>query len=322
MTVRQCNDPAEWDELVRSHGGHPLQLWGWGELKSAHNWQAQRYVIEEQGRVAGGAQVLRRATPGPFRSLYYVPRGPVGEFSRVLPELTEALKAAAPATHVSIEPHAENLPYLQGWKKVPKAILLPRTIILDLKKTDDELLGVMSKKTRQYIRKSAKDGVQVRLAASDEIPACLDIYRDTAKRADFALHDDRYYLDLHQHMGEASAIYVAEYDDQIVAFLWLVFTPQVAFELYGGVTDEGQRTRANYTLKWETIKAMRAKGIAEYDMNGLLNDGVSGFKQGFANHETMLAGTYDYPLSPWYGPWHTVFPLAKKAMQTISSLRK
>jgi lipid II:glycine glycyltransferase (peptidoglycan interpeptide bridge formation enzyme) len=52
-------------------------------------------------------------------------------------------------------------------------------------------------------------------------------------------------------------------------------------------------------------------------MNGLLNDGVSTFKQGFANHETMLAGTYDIPLSPLYAVWSKGLPMAKKVVRAL-----
>jgi lipid II:glycine glycyltransferase (peptidoglycan interpeptide bridge formation enzyme) len=66
---------------------------------------------------------------------------------------------------------------------------------------------------------------------------------------------------------------------------------------------------------------MRERGIVRYDFNGLLNDGVSTFKQGFADHENMLVGTYDKPLSPLYSAWTYGLPLAKKIIRKIKSLR-
>ncbi len=104
-----------------------------------------------------------------------------------------------------------------------------------------------------------------------------------------------------------------------IAFLWLAISREVVFELYGGMNDEGQHLRANYALKWHAIRTMKKWGIAKYDFNGLLNDGVSTFKQGFANHETMLVGTYDKPLSPLYVVWDTLLPLAKKIIRTVKS---
>jgi lipid II:glycine glycyltransferase (peptidoglycan interpeptide bridge formation enzyme) len=60
---------------------------------------------------------------------------------------------------------------------------------------------------------------------------------------------------------------------------------------------------------------MQARGVARYDFNGLLNDGVSRFKMGWAQHEDQLAGTWDLPLSPFYPVFSRALPLAKRGMQ-------
>ena len=87
------------------------------------------------------------------------------------------------------------------------------------------------------------------------------------------------------------------------------------------MNETGQSLRANYALKWHAIRKCKEWGIERYDMNGLLNDGVSTFKQGFADHENMLCGTYDFPLSPLYGVWAKGLPTAKKAVRKLKSLR-
>jgi lipid II:glycine glycyltransferase (peptidoglycan interpeptide bridge formation enzyme) len=94
------------------------------------------------------------------------------------------------------------------------------------------------------------------------------------------------------------------------------------FELYGGVNREGQDLRANYALKWHAIKFAKSSGSVVYDLNGLLNDGVSNFKLGFSNEETNLVGTWDLPLSPLYLAWEKVLPFAKKSVQKFNNLRK
>jgi lipid II:glycine glycyltransferase (peptidoglycan interpeptide bridge formation enzyme) len=88
------------------------------------------------------------------------------------------------------------------------------------------------------------------------------------------------------------------------------------------MNEQGQQLRINYALKWHAIRKCKEWGIERYDMNGLLNDGVSTFKQGFAAHENMLAGTYDYALSPLYVIWSKGLPLAKKGVRTLNKLRK
>lgn len=300
-----------------------MQLWGWGDLKSAHRWGAHRLLVtDEAGKTIGGAQVLERRLPKPFGSMLYIPRGPVGDSSTVLPLVSDYCRKYLKATHISVEPHQVEPVLAPGWRRVEKAVLIPETILIDLSQPEDALQADMTKKTRQYIRKSAKDGVTTRAGHEGDLPAIMTIYRQTAERAGFGLHDDQYYYDIHAMLGDDSKIFVAEVDGQVVAFVWLVATPEVAYELYGGMNDKGQERRANYCLKWFAMTSLKQAGIRTYDVNGLLNDGVSTFKRGFASHETTLAGSYDYPLSPWYPVWKNVFPAAKKVLQTVSSLRK
>lgn len=324
---KNCDEPGLWDEVVHDLDGHPLQLWGWGELKAAHGWTAHRILfVDSADTVVGAAQVLSRSLPQPFRRLNYVPRGPVwceGREGEVLEALVQYTKQHLPGTLLSIEPDDEQLPSVPGWRKSQNTILIPRTLILDLNKGELALQEAMSKKTRQYIRKSNGEALRLRqIRTTAELAACLVLYRQTAKRAKFALHDDQYYYDVAEKLGDSSVIFAAFHQDTPIAFVWLAVSTKTAFELYGGMNDTGQELRANYALKWYAITKCKEWGIDRYDMNGLLNDGVSTFKQGFADHEDMLAGTYDYPLSPFYGAWAKGLPTAKKTVRRLKKLTR
>ena len=324
---KRCDDAALWDEIVHDLDGHPLQLWGWGEVKAAHGWSAHRVLfIDEDETVVGAAQVLTKRLPEPFKRLNYVPRGPVwheGSEAEVLEALAKYVKHHLPGTILTVEPDDTEIPTVHGWQESPNTILIPRTLILDLARGEQELLGAMSKKTRQYIRKSGKESLEIkRVKLPEEVGKCLTIYKQTAKRAGFALHDDLYYQDVHALMGDSSVIFAAYHEGKPIAFLWLAVSQKTAFELYGGMNDKGQELRANYMLKWHAITKCKEWGIDRYDMNGLLNDGVSTFKQGFADHEDLLVGTYDYPLSRLYPIWTKALPNVKSVLRKIKSLRK
>lgn len=323
--VITCSDQAQWDNEIIESGGHPLQLWGWGEVKVAHGWLAERVFVKQGDKTVGAAQLLVKRLPGPFKSLVYIPRGPVAkEANREV--VLEALAWHARKTYggvaLTIEPDWEEMPEIDGWRESSNTILIPRTIILNLEKSDDELQADMTKKTRQYIRKSSKEVEVRRVKTRKELEVCMDMYKLTAQRAGFALHDDEYYDDIFEKMGDYAPIFAAFKGEKPVAFLWLAISGETAFELYGGMSDEGQELRANYTLKWETIRTMKKWGIRRYDFNGLLNDGVSTFKQGFSDIETMLAGTYDKPLSPLYTLWVKGLPFAKMIVRKMKSLKK
>ncbi|MFK5645807.1 lipid II:glycine glycyltransferase FemX [Ornithinimicrobium sp. LYQ121] len=324
---RTCDEQTPWDDAITDLGGHPLQLWGWGELKTAYHWGVQRVLFRnDEDTVVGAAQILVRPLPGPFRRLDYVPRGPVwkdGYEKPVLDALRDHCAQELPGTLISIEPDTETTLEHEGWKHSTNTILIPQTLILDLTRTEDELLADAAKKTRQYIRKSGREGLEIRrVTAREDLAAILGVYHETASRAGFALHDDAYYYDVHDKLGDASVVFAAYQDDLPLAFVWLAASARTAFELYGGMNTLGQSLRANYALKWHAITSCKEQGISLYDMNGLLNDGVSTFKRGFASHETELAGTYDYPLSPLYTVWAKGLPSVKRVVQKARSLRQ
>lgn len=309
-----------------------MQLWGWGETKAAHNWSVDRVLVHEaDGALVGSAQILLRALPVPFRSLAYLARGPqaaAGRENEVLDAVGRYVKKTHKSVALSIEPDWDadtvavaTLP-ATGWARSASTILIPRTLILDLTRSEDELLAAMSKKTRQYIRKSGREALEYRAVTAAELPLCMAVYKETAERAEFGIHQDAYYSDILANLGEGSPIYGAFDGEKLVAFLWLAASGATAFELYGGMTEEGSQLRANFSLKWLAIQEMKARGITRYDFNGLLNDGVSKFKFGFADHENMLAGTWDLGLSPLYPVFAKALPVARRAMRKVRGLLK
>lgn len=330
LAANPCLDPIEWDAAVDAQGGHPMQLWGWGESKAQHGWRAERLLVVDGEELIGSAQVLYRSLPFPFQALAYIPRGPQAKVARLADVLTlveavvkrsGAVVLTAEPDWESTDPSAATLP-AGGWRPAATHILIPRTLILDLDRSDDELFAAMTKKTRQYIRKSGREELEFRLVQQAELKQCLEVYRQTAERAAFNIHQDAYYLDIFKNLAERSPVFGAFKGDQVVAFLWLAHSAETAFELYGGMTEEGSQLRANYALKWTAIQAMRERGVHRYDFNGLLNDGVSQFKFGFADHENLLVGSWDKPLSAFYPLYAKALPLARKGARKLRSLLK
>ena len=326
LSVTPCTDPSRWNGVVNQFNGHPQQLWGWGKTKAEHGWSAERLLLSDGGQVVGTAQLLLRRLPFPFRALAYIPRGPQGEPGRETQLLDAVARYARDKHHavaLTIEPDWEassdaagRLP-AAGFRQSTNTILIPRTLILDLRLSEEDLLAAMSKKHRQYIRKSGREALEYRAVRREEIPQCLAVYKQTAERAGFGIHEDGYYLDIFDNLGADSPVYAAFKGDDVVAFLWLSASGFTAFELYGGMSEEGERLRANYALKWLAIREMKERGLTRYDFNGLLNDGVSKFKMGWAQHEDLLAGTWDKPLSPLYPLYNSALPLAKKALRRV-----
>ena len=324
IELQRCVDSEQWDDYVLEHGGHPLQLWGWGQVKAGHGWSAERvfaYDADGEDKIIGAAQVLVRKLPLPFRSFAYIPRGPIVDKTfqkEFLDGLATLVKRDHRSVALSIEPNSFTFDIPQGWKKSENKILSPETILLDIQKSESDLLADMAKKTRQYIRKSAAEGITIKqIHTRDEIEECLHIYRQTAERAKFNLHQNQYYFDVFNQMGDHSPVFAAYLEGKPVAFLWMAISADTAYELYGGMNEDGQRLRANYALKWHVIRKMREWGLSQYDFGGLVVGGVSIFKQGWASEETTFAGTFDKALSPAYTLWSKGLPKAKAILQRL-----
>ena len=329
IEVTAVTDRGEWDREVLAAGGHPLQLWGWGEVKSrSGHWEPHRVRVTRGADRSpiGYAQILVRKLPWPLKGFNFVPRGPAvidpADRSAVLRAVTSWSARTLKGVGISFEPQwPEGTEYdLPRAVIAENSIFLSRTLIIDLTRSEDELLADLSRTTRQGVRRSARTDLVYRLVSGeDEIARCLAVYRETAQRAEFGLHRDDYYFDVARELGPNSVIYAAFDGDDPVAFLWLAASDKTSFELYAGANDVGRKLRANYSLKWTAITGMKARGLAEYDVNGLLNDGISDFKRSFAKHEDQLVGTIDVPFSVLYRVWTKTLPAATRTIRSLRS---
>lgn len=322
MQVKVINDKAEWEGVVADFAAHPLQSWQWGDLKSSTGpWESVHLVCEEQGVAVGGAQVLLRKIPFPLRRLAYVPRGPFAREDSEVPAIADAVaqwcKKNTPAICLRIEPELTEAHLSASWRETDH-ILLRKTAVIDLTPNEDDIMAAIpNRKCRQYIRKAPRDGVSVRVAVEDDMDAILDLYHATAEADGFPLHVDGYYRAAFGLLEGPKQLFVAEQEGVPQAFLWNVTTPGgTTFELWGAVSEAGKRSRANYYLKWCAICEAKKAGAVRYDLNGLLNDGISDFKLLFAKDPVYWIGTFDRPLNPFYH----VMVAGLKARDAVSAL--
>ena len=352
LRVTACRDRDLWDCTVIATDGHPLQLWGWGELKSCYAWTTDRLLVHDGAELVGYAQVLYRRLPSPFKSLAYVPRGPQAaerDRARVLTVLADYVKDTHGSLALSIEPDWPNpqSPFNKGVSDVDIAMiesqspagwlanivavgftrganigLIPRTLIIDLTPSEEDLLKSFSSSTRQNVRKSFRiENVRVEeVTGETDLEQVLAINRETGRRAGFAVHDDAYHRRIRDLIGSRSQLLAIWEGDQVVAFVWLLISGTTAFELYGGVSPRGMQLRLNYRLKFSALKHVKEQGVSRYDFNGLLNDGISDFKRQFAKHENLLIGTWSKPLSPLYLVFATALPKVKCGLSVVKKI--
>lgn len=296
-------DAAAWDAFVESvPGGAYTQLSAWAEVKRVNGWRAERVVVPGPAGPVGMQLLVRDLRPTPWR-VGYAPRGPIGAAfdPPTVAALTAELRRIARAgrlASVLVDPEVEPshpLPELlagAGWRPAA-GVQTERTRLVDLARTEEELWGDLRKKWRQYVSKARRDGVTIEDAGAAGFDAFHEIYVETARRAGFVHRARSAYEDVFRAFdrgGRARLLLARLADGTPVATLMLLSCGPRVIEPYGGMTEAGAESRANYLLKWEAIRSSRERGFAVYDMWGLSHAGIEHFKAGFGGREVTYAG--------------------------------
>jgi lipid II:glycine glycyltransferase (peptidoglycan interpeptide bridge formation enzyme) len=296
------DDPQAWDAFVEAAPtGAYTQLWAWAEAKRSNGWRAERVVAEGAAGPIGMQLLIRELRPLPWR-IGYAPRGPVGSFDRDgVAALTSELRRVARANRLAtvlVDPEVEEdhplVGYLaaSGWKDSP-GVQTPRSRLVDLARPEEELWADLRSKWRQYVNKARRVGVTVEDVGAAGLDDFYRIYVETAKRAGFIHRARSAYDEVYRafdRAGRARLLTARLQDGTPAATLMLLTCGRRVIEPYGGMTEAGAESRANYLLKWEAIRSSRERDFAVYDMWGLSHSGIEQFKAGFGGREVTYAG--------------------------------
>jgi lipid II:glycine glycyltransferase (peptidoglycan interpeptide bridge formation enzyme) len=207
---------------------------------------------------------------------------------------------------------------LQGYRFRPSHYTNhPRaTLILDLTRDLEDIQKQMRKKTRQYIRRAAREGVTVRIGRSGDLPTFCDLMQATGRERQFASRSRDYYTHEWQIFADVkqAVLLMAFYQDQLLAVRSVYRFENHAAEFHAGSSGELAGLRPNYLLMWEAIKWAKAQGCHTYDLWGIPYEsgramcegkdlgvldrtdgmwGVHRFKSGFCKNAVVYAGAHD-----------------------------
>jgi len=176
----------------------------------------------------------------------------------------------------------------------PQNIQPPRTIIVDIKGSQEEILARMKQKTRYNIRLAEKKGVTVR--AWDDIESFHKMMLLTGGRDEFGVHSLEYYQRAYdllypEQMGE---LLVAEFDGKPLAALFVARNGNRAYYLYGASTDEERNRMPAYLLQWEAMKWAKSLGCEEYDLWGVPDEDEANLEANFERRNDGLWGVYRF----------------------------
>jgi lipid II:glycine glycyltransferase (peptidoglycan interpeptide bridge formation enzyme) len=287
-------------------------------LKSSFGWRAESLALDRAGTL-----LLFRTLPFGY-SVGYLPRGPVpatqSALSGLLPAIDRLCRSRR-AAFLSIEPdwadgdsEREAL-RRNGLRPGARTIQPPRTILVDLRGTEDELLARMKPKTRYNIRLAAKHEVAV--AASEDIAAFARLMDTTGLRDSFAVHSESYYRAAYAAFTphQTVELFLASFRGEIISGLMAFAWGNRAWYLYGASSNLHREVMAPYLLQWEAMRWARSRGCGFYDLWGIPDaaeedletqftgreDGLWGvyrFKRGFGGRVWRSVGTWDRVYNP------------------------
>lgn len=349
MDIRKAADSERdlWNGFVACWiSGDLLQSYEWGEVKArSGGWEPIRLMAVEDGAPVAVASILRRAIPRLGKSLFYAPRGPVGDLSNreILAGLIDAVRSLAkersavllkvdPPTSIDDHQSELNLRAI-GFRPIDGAGFggtQPKCVMqLDLTRSEDDLLAACKPKTRYNIRLAERKGVAVRQAEDEnDLRAFYDLLLETAKRDRFLVRDYSYYRVLWEVLSppEFVRLFLAEYGNQPIAGALCFYMGDRCWYTYGASSNSHREVMPNHLMQWSMIRHAKSIGCRVYDFRGVSprrehdpNDrlqGLNRFKEGFGAHYMEYIGEYDLPFSrPMYWVWSKAAPVASALMK-------
>lgn len=313
-------DKERYQEVVNQHGTF-LQNWSWGDFQRSIGKKVLRFAIEENGKFIFVAQALY--TTQRNKGYAFLPYGPVllnpEKFEECFNFFAEELKKKYPELLFVRFEYYEKIIFSNSFKAKKSPDLNPHnTLILDISKSEDEILKEMHHKTRYNIKVSKKHNVEVRV--QNELGEAGDLFIETAKRQGVKAFEKDYYQKMLQYfaeekLGVSAKLYTAWHEGDVLAANLMIYSKEGKFKnlmiyLFGGSSDKKRNVMAPYALHWQAIQDAKAAGFTTYDFWGYESDpnhpwhGFSKFKAGFSGKEYAGTGTYDYVYSSaWYNAY-------------------
>ncbi len=256
---------------------------------------------------------------------FYVPRGPIfhpegdqplagNQISNKIQEIINlAKKESAGWIRIDIE-NSRILDLIRkNWRvvKAPHDMQPREVFVVDISKSEEELLAEMKSKTRYNIKLAEKRDVFVetpRRGVSTYVDEFIRLTRVMAERNKITAHPENYYRKMLETISpDILKLYVAEYQGKIIATNIMVFYEDTAVYLHGAsaAADEYRNVMAPYLLQWQAILDAKKAGCKFYDFGGVNMSrnswqGITKFKTGFSpkTKPVEFLGSYDIVLNP------------------------
>lgn len=296
-------------------------------------WAAIRQAQGHQPVWVGEELLLIKPAPKPFKQ--------VGVMSQVYTQGLnwEELIATGKKnnlSHVQIDPNDERQQYEIPGELIKKygmrpaeSLLLRHTVLMDLHKSEEELLGEMKKNWRYNSLLALKKGVNVEVTDDREaLEIFIKLYGETVEAKRFLARTPAYFRQVWEGLQPSgmAKIAVATYEGKPLVARFLGLVDGVIYTVYTGTSRENSDIKAAYGCLWEVIRWGKANGFNTINLWGVDPNsqegdsyhGFSQFKLGFGGRVVEYAPAYDLVIDPIA---YKAFKLANVARLTLLRLK-
>jgi lipid II:glycine glycyltransferase (peptidoglycan interpeptide bridge formation enzyme) len=175
-----------------------------------------------------------------------------------------------------------------GYKQDTSLDAPPKTLLIDLRKSKDELWDELTKGCRYSINRANRYGVFVaflRNPGEKEIEDFRDLVSKRGSARNYFVQSTRDYKHKVDIFGDQSFI-VNVYDkegDILGAKLYLGYGKNVAY-VHGGTSTSGQTSKGGYKLLWDSILYFKELGFEALDLEGLYDERLSNQTKGWKGY--------------------------------------
>lgn len=223
----------------------------------------------------------------------------------------------------SMREHTRKLIHKETPLKLAFKENMPQTtIMINLSKSDEQLLSEMNSGCADRVKKAIKKGIKVRLWDHDDYDTFFEKWQITAGGKWFSTITKLQYLKLLQVLEEKQCwnIFVSELDGQIIAGSICLYHGKTIVYLYWFTDRKYTNMGWHHYLKYAMFEWARDRGFEYCDLMGWAPTGfpdhplagVSKFKESLWGMKREFYGSYDLILNPLlYYPFKW-FSLLKK----------
>jgi len=343
MEIIEVNNKDTWNSFIAKNNGSFLQSWEWGQIQKNLNKKIWRLATVSDNNIVNAILIIKQDLAF-GKSYLFSPWAICADneyqlFSDKIKEIAKVENAIFFRYEPMCESGAGDLQQL-NFRFVGSAE--PKdTLLIDLSKSEEELLKEMHPKTRYNIRLAERKGVKVSMSYSTTILETQfdhfwQLLQETYNRQGIKAYNKDYY---HKILDKnVFQLYLARYENKIiVANLMSFFGNLSPWEadsggrvdrsgtvtyLYGGSDRNFHQTMATSLIQWQAIKDAKAQGYKYYDFYGISGGdkkniwaGITRFKKGFGGVEKHYVGAWDLIFSKsWYG----LYKISRKFKYLVS----